>query len=301
VLLFFLSLDRSMWIIGYKGWGALLCKRLADCGFLVFSLDYRNFPQGTISSMEADVASGIAWSIRHCERYGGDCSTITIVGQSAGAHLASLAIVKQSLHESLHHPSGLASAWPVRDLTGFVGISGIYGIDNEDLLKHFERRGLKVSTVRDIMDGGQLARCSPLAIVQKHPELSSKMPRTLLIHGSSDRSAPPNESANFAQALRESGCSLSGVWEQYYAGMSHTDPFIECPMHGGEDALVRDVARFAFKRPRCSKASDFDSSVQHTCDAHALEAGSAHSLQSVHSQQLVPSVCVWIARQVVPF
>ena len=51
----------GMWIIGYKAWGALLAMTLMRRGFIVASLDYRNFPQGTVGDMAADVGAGIGW------------------------------------------------------------------------------------------------------------------------------------------------------------------------------------------------------------------------------------------------
>ncbi|ONM53444.1 putative isoprenylcysteine alpha-carbonyl methylesterase ICMEL2 [Zea mays] len=42
------------WIIGYKAWGALLGRQLAERGIIVACIDYRNFPQGTISDMSDD-------------------------------------------------------------------------------------------------------------------------------------------------------------------------------------------------------------------------------------------------------
>ncbi len=64
----------GMWIIGYKAWGALLASRLRAAGCVVACLDYRNFPQGTVSDMAADVAAGVAWVLRHARGWGGDAS-----------------------------------------------------------------------------------------------------------------------------------------------------------------------------------------------------------------------------------
>lgn len=46
---------------------------LRAAGCLVVSLDYRNFPQGTVSDMTADVSAGVAWVLRHAAKWGGDC------------------------------------------------------------------------------------------------------------------------------------------------------------------------------------------------------------------------------------
>lgn len=83
------------WTIGYKAWGALLAWRLSKQGVLVACLDYRNFPQGDALDMLEDVNTGIAWVLSRIHRYGGDPHSITLVGQSAGGHLAALALIKQ--------------------------------------------------------------------------------------------------------------------------------------------------------------------------------------------------------------
>ena len=43
--------------------------------------------QGTVSDMMLDVSTAISWVLDNCEQYGGDPSNVTLVGQSAGAHL----------------------------------------------------------------------------------------------------------------------------------------------------------------------------------------------------------------------
>ncbi|WOK97779.1 hypothetical protein Cni_G06487 [Canna indica] len=60
------------WIIGYKAWGALLGRRLAEKGIIVACIDYRNFPQGTISNMVEDASQGISFMCNIAGSYGGD-------------------------------------------------------------------------------------------------------------------------------------------------------------------------------------------------------------------------------------
>lgn len=66
-----LQLFRGLgaWTIGYKAWGALFARRMSQRGVLVFCLDYRNFPQGTIREMLADINRGIVWVINNAFRY----------------------------------------------------------------------------------------------------------------------------------------------------------------------------------------------------------------------------------------
>ena len=86
----------GMWIIGYKAWGALLAQSLMKQGFIVASLDYRNFPQGTVGEMIQDVGCGIGWVVKRAVALGGDPRRIVVVGQSAGAHLSATAILRQA-------------------------------------------------------------------------------------------------------------------------------------------------------------------------------------------------------------
>ena len=85
------------WTIGYKAWGALFGRRLSQRGVLVFCLDYRNFPQGSCLDMLQDINTGISFVLANCHLYGGDPDEVFLVGQSAGGHLTSLALLAQAL------------------------------------------------------------------------------------------------------------------------------------------------------------------------------------------------------------
>lgn len=95
-------LTGGMWIIGYKAWGALLARRLRDAGCLVVALDYRNFPQGCVTAMVEDVTAGVAHTLRRARDWGGDPARVTLVGQSAGAHLGALALLNQAQRCVVH-------------------------------------------------------------------------------------------------------------------------------------------------------------------------------------------------------
>jgi arylformamidase len=63
---------------------------LADKGFVFASINYRFVPEVTIKQMMGDVAKAIRWVHEHAREYGGDPSSIYVMGHSAGAHLAAL-------------------------------------------------------------------------------------------------------------------------------------------------------------------------------------------------------------------
>ena len=292
----------GMWIIGYKAWGALLAMTLMRRGFIVASLDYRNFPQGTVGDMAADVGAGIGWVRRRAASLGGDPKKVFVVGQSAGAHLAALALLRQTEWQRSEYSSGYGAAssssvgapapgaWSPKQLAGFVGVSGVYSPDDPSLVEHFDRKGLYREVFYAIMEAGfsgsrafeALPRSSPCAIVRefesKEPGVVAEtMPPTLLCHGQADTSAPPSESAKFAEALRR--CGARRVLEKYYPGKTHTDPFVTDPILGGRDTLTEDIARFV-------RGGDGEDG--------AFAEGEA-------SPPLLPRALVAVARTMVPF
>ena len=56
------------------------------------------------------------WAIEHAEDLGGDPDNVTVIGQSAGAHLASLALIAAAEKEA----GGVESPWRSGDVARFV-------------------------------------------------------------------------------------------------------------------------------------------------------------------------------------
>jgi len=139
----------------------------------------------------------------------------------------------------------------------FVGVSGVYSPDCPALLDHFATKGLDRPIVWAIMEAGltgknseALLRASPCALLEgavpgfDPAALAAALPPVLLCHGAADASAPASQSTRLAAALRGAGCAE--VTERYYEGKTHTDPFLEDPILGGEDELVADVLRAVY-------------------------------------------------------
>nr|CCA27657.1 unnamed protein product [Albugo laibachii Nc14] len=173
------------WIIGYKGWGALIGKVLSRYGVVVVTPDYRNFPQGTLPQILDDVTLAMQWVFDNIHRFGGDPENVTVMGQSAGAHLAMCAmlerleaqrlraktcttamLVSQSIQcrTSIGHRSPNRSVphlctskvpvpairWELSQIRSFIGVSGAYNIGA--CLEPFHRHGFDKRLVERIMD-----------------------------------------------------------------------------------------------------------------------------------------------------
>ncbi|CAJ1941938.1 unnamed protein product [Sphenostylis stenocarpa] len=123
------------WIIGYKAWGSLLGQQLSERDIIVACIDYRNFPQGTISDMIADSSQGISFVCNNIAEYGGDPNRIYLMGQSAGAHIAACAIVEQAIKEA---GEGESTCWSLSQIKTYFGLSGgvatVMGFRNRKIL-----------------------------------------------------------------------------------------------------------------------------------------------------------------------
>ncbi|RLM55737.1 hypothetical protein C2845_PM10G21050 [Panicum miliaceum] len=188
------------WIIGYKGWGALLGRRLAERGIIVACIDYRNFPQGTIGDMVEDASQGISFVCNNIASYGGDPNRVYLVGQSAGAHIAACALLNQAIREC---GEGDTSSWSVSQIKAYFGISGGIMEGEESLQKFSPQVMIKESSARSAV---------------------SLLPHIILFHGTSDHSIPSAESQAFADALQRHGAKADLF---LYEGKTHTDLFLQ--------------------------------------------------------------------------
>ncbi|KAK9118851.1 hypothetical protein Scep_016944 [Stephania cephalantha] len=263
------------WIIGYKAWGSLLGQRLAERDVIVACIDYRNFPQGTISDMVQDVSEGISFVCNNIADYGGDPNRVYLVGQSAGAHIAACALLEQSMKES-REEEGIS--WSVSQIKAYFGISGGYNILN--LVNHFHQRGLYRSIFLSIMEGEEsLKKFSPEVMVQDPSTTNAValLPPIVLIHGSVDYSIPSDASKTFTYALRTAGVQADLI---LYDGKTHTDLFIQDPLRGGRDELVEDILGYI-----------------HAGDVEAL----AKDAMASTGRRLVPELILSLASKISPF
>lgn len=276
------------WIIGYKAWGSLLGLQLVEKDVIVACIDYRNFPQGTISDMVEDVSQGLSFICNNIGIYGGDPDRIYLAGQSAGAHLAACALIEQARKEIEKEKVERTSAgcegskadlpWKPSQFKAFIGISGGYNLYK--LVDHFHQRGLYRPLFLSLMEGeASLIRYSPEIRVQSlsPTTANSLLPHICLFHGTADYSIPCDASTSFAEVLGSLGIQVT---TRLYEGKTHTDLFLQDPLRGGHDALLADIL-----------------AVIHGGDpeAHAKYASACAG------RRLVPEFLLQSARKVSPF
>ncbi|KMT18486.1 hypothetical protein BVRB_2g026280 [Beta vulgaris subsp. vulgaris] len=262
------------WVIGYKAWGSLLGFQLAERDIIVACLDYRNFPQGTVSDMIKDVSQGISFICNNIAAVGGDPDRIYLVGQSAGAHISACALLEQAISES----QGESCSWSVSQIKAYFSLSGGYNLVK--LVDHFHNRGLYRSIFLSIMEGeNSLTKYSPELLVQDKSiaKAISLLPPFSLFHGTDDKSIPSVASENFADALRNAGGHAELI---LYEGKSHTDMFVQDPLRGGKDKLFEHMV-----------------SVIHADDHEAL----AKDAMAPPMRRFVPEILLKLAGHISPF
>ena len=208
------------WIIGYKAWAAPLGDFLSRNGIVTVSVDYRNFPQGTFAEMAQDVERAIEWTFANIWFYGGDPNNVTIVGQSAGAHITAYILLKRALD------------WNIRN---FVGVSGPYDIVS--LAPILNKRGLYTRMLKSIMNEDYFAVSPTWLVPGLRPNLIAQLPPILLLHGTADASVPVSSSIEFHAALQRVG--VANVSIELWPGVAHSEPIVEAPVLGNNYLSAR--------------------------------------------------------------
>ena len=190
-----------------------LFKPLTDAGFVWFSIDYRlanGKPAGATaqSGLENGIASAlmlgtavddvrqaVAYVKEHASSYRVDVNRIALIGESAGAQLASMAALKPG-------PNG-----SVRAVVAFYGPSDLVALAKTS--RHIPdsvRQAIKGTAWEDMLLAG-LRDLSPVNWVR------NDAPPFLLIHGTADTLVPFEQSKTMCDKIRAAGgaCELYTV------------------------------------------------------------------------------------------
>ena len=205
---------------------APVAMKLVPEGMVVVIPDYTLYPEAGYEQMTAEVAAVLDWTLENAETYGGDPRRVVVAGHSAGAHLASLALLDER-YLGVHGREA-------DDLCGLVGMSGVYDVQAE--YDYYAARGVAPRLIVEVMGGQEnLAAASPVRYVR--PDL----PPVLLIHGTEDETVPPSIAREFQAALEQAGAASR---LELLAGAGHTDYLLDA-LGGERGPLVAGLVDFA--------------------------------------------------------
>lgn len=167
-----------------------LFRPIAGAGYAWFSISYRLANElGVFGAAIQDVEQAVLFVRSHAAEYRVDPNRIALVGESAGAQLASMAALSPRLEGMV---KGVVAIYSPSDLVSLVKTSPHI----PDQL----RRAVERTAWAGILLAG-LQRLSPVANVR------ANMPPFLLIHGTADRLVPFEQSERMCRAMREAGAS----------------------------------------------------------------------------------------------
>ncbi len=175
------------WIRGDRVWNVSpLFRPIHDAGFAWFSISYRlatDFFQFGVASQ--DVRTAIHHIRDNAARYGVDPNRIAILGESAGAHLAALAVLEEP-----KSVAAMVSLYGPMDLEDLAQTSTIVPAQIRDTLRNSAFGPLLAAHMRTL---------SPAQHIAPNP------PPFLLIHGTSDPVVPISQSTAMQQKLKAAG------------------------------------------------------------------------------------------------
>jgi acetyl esterase/lipase len=164
----------GVWATGERWHFTRLANSLAEAGAVVCVIAYSLYPAVSADCMVREVSDALSWTLDNIGGYGGDPHRVSVVGHSAGAHLALMAL----LHRARAHTSNAPGV-----VTGSADDGGLCTHDSRmparvvlmagpyDVAMHYEyeeRRGVHMlSTMERAMGGwAGLRPRSPLAIIE---------------------------------------------------------------------------------------------------------------------------------------
>lgn len=175
-----------------KGYMAPMHEPLQQAGFAWFSINYRLAPKHRFPAGVEDVETAIRWVKAHAADYRIDPKRIAISGESAGAHLAALAVVRAD------------------ESTRLAAVVPFYGVFD---LTRLTTPGAELRANFKTLFGREKADEPTLALLREAspwPKVRAGLPPFLLVHGTADVQLAIEHSTTMQVRLREAGvpCEL---------------------------------------------------------------------------------------------
>jgi acetyl esterase/lipase len=169
-------------------------RAFAARGYLTLVISYRLVPQNIYPAFVEDVAAAVAWSNTHATEYGGDGSSVYLVGHSAGGYNIAMAVL------DLHYLRDAgADAKSVKGLALLAAPLDFLPLDTEVTLETF-------------------SHVSDLGATQPVNFARAGAPPILLLHGLDDTTVFPRNSRALLKRLQNAG-AIAKLIE--YPGVSH--------------------------------------------------------------------------------
>ena len=181
---------------------------LAKNGFVAASINYALRSDGKFPLNLQDCKNGVRYLRAHADELGIDPDRISVMGSSAGGHLALLVAYTAD-------QSNLAPSQPYPGVSDKVSsVVDFYGISNLATRKETDPNGkpLKIepldSTTQSIFGSTpqDWKKASPVTYVKRD------VPPTLILHGKKDTTVDSDQSQELADTLKKAGATYEIIW-----------------------------------------------------------------------------------------
>ena len=181
---------------------------LAENGYVAASINYALRSAGKFPQNLQDCKNGVRYLRAHADELGIDPDRISVMGGSAGGHLALLVAYTAD-------QSSLAPSQPYPRVSDKVScVVDFYGISNLATRKETDPNGkpLKIepldSTTQSIFGSTpqDWKKASPVTYVKRD------VPPTLILHGKKDTTVDFDQSQELADALKKAGATYEIIW-----------------------------------------------------------------------------------------
>ena len=207
------------WKSGNKNLYVALGRAFARHGIGVAVINYRLSPKVKHPAHAEDVAKAFAWVHANVEKYGGDAAQITLMGHSAGGHLAALLATDPAYLK--------AEKLDTTQIRAVISVSGVYQIEpNGDL--YLPAFGT---------DAELCKKASPMT------HIGSKLPPFLIAYAEHDYETFDRMAIDFHTALEKAQVSSSLL---KLANRNHISEIVS--ILNDEDPLSRAVRKFVLEK-----------------------------------------------------
>ncbi|HEX2660052.1 MAG TPA: alpha/beta hydrolase [Polyangia bacterium] len=255
------------WSSGDKGDASKFSHWLAQQGYAVFDIDYRTKPQPNWKSATGDVKCAIGWVKQHATspEWKVDPKRITLLGRSAGGHLALLAAYTPGdpkLPPSCDAPD--TSVESVIDYYGPTELAWDYAHPSNPSV--YDSRAKEEGFV----GGTPTSQADLYRLLSPALRVTESAPRTLLIHGGRDQFVTKDNSELMGDKLHAAGVRYDMLLIPY---AQHAFDF----MFGGlsEQIVEKVLLKFLEDRPKTAAAT---APAEATPDADSLPEKRARPL-----------------------
>jgi acetyl esterase/lipase len=170
------------WSAGEKGDASMFSGWLAQQGITVFDVQYRTSPQPNWKTATGDVKCAIGWVKRHGKEWNVDPARITLLGRSAGGHLALLAAYTPG--DTKLPPSCDAPDTRVESVISYYAPTDlVWGYANPSPPRVYDSS----AKLRGFIGGPPESTGELYKLLSPTQRVTPAAPRTLLIHGGRDQ------------------------------------------------------------------------------------------------------------------